>query len=675
MLINIFLPLFNFLLISIGGRFFGKIGIIYLTIYNLLLTLFFNCKILYSILLLNTSYFVSVGTWVNVALLTVKWEFLLDFLALAMLVLVSLISILVHIYSFAYMQTDPHFIRFISYLSLFTFFMFILVTGSNFIQIFVGWEGVGICSYLLINFWFTRIQANKAAIKALLMNRLGDIGLIFAIVSVFTIFKTLDFSVLYTLAPVYFETFPIFFYTPYFVLNIYDVVGFFIIIAVVGKSAQLGLHTWLPSAMEGPTPVSALIHAATMVTAGVFLLIRVSFLFECSPNMQSLLLIIAVLTALFSAVTAIFLYDIKRIIAYSTCSQLGYMVVACTLSQYHIAFFHILNHAFFKALLFLTAGAIIHSFNNEQDIRKLGNLFFQMPFIVSCILIGNIAIMGLPFLSGFYSKDLIIELLYLNGGGVFYLLKFNVIYILILLATFCTSMYSLRLYYFLFLRQYLNKYATTQGKPITQPLFIKIVLVILMVGSIFVGYLLSDLFSVNNKVFKYNSTNFLSLIINEMYFENEFLPFYIKIAPLFCNIIGVVCCSIFLIYYNTRDSIQIISFLIYDIFKTNFYLKKYAIFFYLTMYSKGLIKLFQNNFYFNEFYNYVALLNFHYYYTHIFLNIDKGILELIGPTGGFRLYNFCVNLFQKFYKQTLTKHFFLIYNTILCYFFLVEYFM
>lgn len=274
--------------------------------------------------------------------------------------------------------------------------------------------------------------------------------------------------------------------------------------------------------MEGPTPVSALIHAATMVTAGIFLLIRCSFLFEISTNIRTLIIIVGAVTALVSALTAIFLYDIKKIIAYSTCSQLGYMAVACGFSQYSLGLFHLINHAFFKALLFLTAGAIIHSFNNEQDIRKLSGIATRMPLIHCAILIGNIAIMGLPFLSGFYSKDLIIEITYLQGFDIGQSFNLNFIFSIILVATVCTGVYSLRLYYYLFLRQGCIHSSTLLGPGLTQPFFIQLSLVFLMLGSIFSGYLLSDIFSTTMDFYTFgmnaendNSSTFL---------ENEFLP-------------------------------------------------------------------------------------------------------------------------------------------------------
>ena len=456
--------------------------------------------------------------------LDIKWEFMLDFIAVSMLCMVSVISALVHVYSFAYMKTDPHFIRFISYLSLFTFFMFCLVSAANLVVLFLGWEGVGICSYLLINFWYTRVQANKAALKALFMNRIGDLGFLLGACSLLVVCQTLDFSALLVIAPFYAESAPIFFKSTIITIYYFDLICFAFFVGVVGKSAQIGLHTWLPAAMEGPTPVSALIHAATMVTAGIFLLIRCSFLFECSPSVKILIIIFGVMTACLSAFTALFLYDMKRIIAYSTCSQLGYMAVACGLSQYTLGFFHLINHAFFKALLFLTAGAIIHSFNNEQDIRKLSNLAARMPFIHSCMLVGTVAIMGLPFLSGFYSKDLIIELVFLNAS--FFLGGSNILYVCILFATLCTGLYSLRLYYFLFLRGGTITSIKPQP-PLGQSFFIQLALGLLMFGSLFSGYFLSDIFNPSN-VWGVSLYNLLGVwdvrIVLFNYFENEFLP-------------------------------------------------------------------------------------------------------------------------------------------------------
>jgi len=341
------------------------------------------------------------------------------------------------------MEHDPHLPRFMSYLSLFTFFMLILITANNFLQMFVGWEGVGLSSYLLINFWFTRIQANKAAIKAMLVNRIGDFALLLAIFTIYFIFNTLDYDIIFCLVPLAIK-YQI--WVGGFTFSIIDTICILLFIGCMGKSAQLGLHTWLPDAMEGPTPVSALIHAATMVTAGVFLITRCSFLFEFSTLTLNLIVFIGSTTSFFAATTGLFQNDIKKVIAYSTCSQLGYMIFACGLSSYEVAIFHLSNHAFFKALLFLGAGSIIHSMSDEQDMRRMGGLRKLLPFSYAIMLIGSLALMGFPFLSGFYSKDIILEIAsikYTNFG------QFSAI--LGTLSAFCTAFYSIRLLFFSFL--------------------------------------------------------------------------------------------------------------------------------------------------------------------------------------------------------------------------------
>ena len=633
----------------------------------------------YSVVFLDNVFFFNFGSWIRVGLLDVRWEFMLDFLAVSMLLMVSCVSALVHFYSFSYMKTDPHFIRFMSYLSLFTFFMFCLVSAANLVVLFLGWEGVGICSYLLINFWYTRVQANKAALKALFMNRVGDLGFLFGVCVLFTVCKTVDFSALAVLAPLIAEGAPVFTTKAFGVIYYFDAICFAFFIGVVGKSAQVGLHTWLPAAMEGPTPVSALIHAATMVTAGIFLLIRCSFLFECSTNVKMLVVIFGVATACFSAFTALFLYDMKRIIAYSTCSQLGYMAVACGLSQYTLGFFHLINHAFFKALLFLTAGAIIHSFNNEQDIRKLHTLAVRMPFIHSCVLVGSVAIMGLPFLSGFYSKDLIIECVYLNstyllGGSYFF-------YYGILFATLCTGLYSMRLYYYLFLRG-----GVSQGRlaAVEQPFFIQAALSLLMLGSIFSGYVCSELFSLTTPwgVSSLNNAQLVVGVVDSfMYFENEVLPWYVKLLPFFCNVFVVFSCMGFIFcYQNTQLLPSLSQFLVYTIYVAVPYVVQVSEqhvrwFEYMQIMRKGyytVARLAFFNFYFNEVYNYVAYQNVSYYFTHVFLNTDKGLLELLGPLGAAKVLRRVVRFIVRYYKLGATAMFYNIYHFIVFYFFLFE---
>jgi len=402
-----------------------------------------------------------------------------------MLIVVTFISTLVHLYSTEYMEHDPHLPRFMSYLSLFTFFMLILITANNFLQMFVGWEGVGLSSYLLINFWFTRIQANKAAIKAMLVNRVGDFSLLLAIFLIYFVFNSLDYDVVFSLTPLAVN---------YKILignieiSILDMICILLFIGAMGKSAQLGLHTWLPDAMEGPTPVSALIHAATMVTAGVFLIVRCSYLFELSSLALHLIVFIGSSTAFFAATTGLFQNDMKRVIAYSTCSQLGYMIFVCGLSGYEIGVFHLSNHAFFKALLFLGAGSVIHAVADEQDMRKIGGLKNLLPFSYSIMLIGSLALMGFPFLTGFYSKDTILEIAYAK-----YTIWGHFSYFLGVFAAFCTAFYSMRLLFLVFLAQpngnrvvLVNAHEGSwkMGFP----------LLILSILSIVVGYITRDFF-------------------------------------------------------------------------------------------------------------------------------------------------------------------------------------
>ncbi|CAL6438267.1 unnamed protein product [Bathycoccus prasinos] len=353
--------------------------------------------------------YIQLAPWFTSEFFDATWGFMFDSLTVVMLVVVTFVSTLVHIYSISYMSEDPHLPRFMSYLSIFTFFMLMLVTADNFIQLFFGWEGVGLASYLLINFWYTRLQANKSAIKAMLVNRVGDFGLALGIIATFSLFKSVDFATVFACSAHFAENSFIFFHLEWHALSLICALLF---VGAVGKSAQLGLHTWLPDAMEGPTPVSALIHAATMVTAGVFMIARCSPLFEQAPQTLILVTVTGALTAFFSATTGVVQNDLKRVIAYSTCSQLGYMVFACGISQYAVGVFHLMNHAFFKALLFLSAGAVIHALADEQDMRKMGGTIKVLPFTYSMMFIGSLALIGFPFLTGFYSKDVILEVAY-----------------------------------------------------------------------------------------------------------------------------------------------------------------------------------------------------------------------------------------------------------------------
>jgi proton-translocating NADH-quinone oxidoreductase chain L len=343
-LLLIFLPLIGSISAGLFGRFLGHKGSAILTVCCLVLSCFISFFSFYEVALAGSPVYIKLIPWINSDLFNVDWGFLFDTLTVVMCCIVTFVSMLVHLYSTEYMAHDPHLSRFMSYLSLFTFFMLILVTADNFVQMFVGWEGVGLCSFLLINFWFTRIQANKAAIKAMIINRIGDFSLALGIFTIFSKFKAVDYATVFAITPLLAgETF-IFLN---FEFHLVTLISILLFVGAMGKSAQLGLHTWLPDAMEGPTPVSALIHAATMVTAGVFLIARSSSIFEYSPFALSLIVIIGAGTAFFAATTGLLQNDLKRVIAYSTCSQLGYMIFACGLSNYHVGVFHLANHAFF----------------------------------------------------------------------------------------------------------------------------------------------------------------------------------------------------------------------------------------------------------------------------------------------------------------------------------------
>ncbi len=391
--------------------------------------------------------FHSLFSWIELGQVHVEWSFIFDSLCCTMMIMVTSISFLVHIYSIEYMKNEKKSVLFMIYLTLFTFFMLVLVSAGNYVQLFVGWEGIGLSSYLLIGFWSSRPSASQSALKALLVNRIGDVGLIFAIVFCYVFYGTTDFLSLYVLFGLIGPDRFCIGYNLY--IDTSTIIGLFLIIGVFAKSSQFFFHTWLPDAMEGPTPVSALIHAATLVTAGVFVIVRSSFIFEHSSSCLSILCIFGGLTAIFGSAVGIFQYDIKKIIAYSTCSQLGYMVYACGISDYDLAVFHMFNHAYFKALLFLCAGSIIHSLHDEQDIRKMGGLIFVLPFTCCCMLIGSLSLMGFPFFSGFYSKDVILESSFFSFGSA---AAFG--HLLILISTFFTSFYSVRLVYWVVFPRY-----------------------------------------------------------------------------------------------------------------------------------------------------------------------------------------------------------------------------
>ena len=398
-----------------------------------------------------------------------------------MLTLVTSVSSLVHLYSIGYMGHDEHPQRFMAYLSLFTFFMLMLVTADNLLQIFLGWEGVGLASYLLIGFWYKKESANNAAIKAFLVNRVGDFGLALGLFGCFVIFGSISFDAIFAAAPT--KTTEVFTILGH-QFNAVTTICILLFIGCMGKSAQLGLHTWLPDAMEGPTPVSALIHAATMVTAGIFLVARMSPLFELSSTALAMVTIIGATTAFFAATIALTQNDIKKIIAYSTCSQLGYMFFACGVSAYAAGMFHLYTHGFFKALLFLGAGSVIHAMHHEQDIRNMGGIWKKIKLTYVMMLIGTLAITGFPYLSGYYSKDMVLEAAYAAGqhGN-----KFGVYaYWMGIITSTLTAFYSWRLIFLTFHGKTRADHETYDHAH-ESPLVMTIPLIILSIGAIFAG--------------------------------------------------------------------------------------------------------------------------------------------------------------------------------------------
>ena len=410
---------------------------------------------------------------------------LIDPLSAVMLVVVTSVSALVHIYSIGYMSHDPHKPRFMAYLSLFTFAMLMLVTSDNFIQLFFGWEGVGLCSYFLIGFWFKKESANAAAIKAFVVNRVGDFGFALGIFLVFYLFGTVNYDEVFQQIPTVVDKDLSFLG---FEVKAIDLVCLLLFIGAMGKSAQILLHTWLPDAMEGPTPVSALIHAATMVTAGVFLVVRCSPIYEFSPVILNLITVVGMTTAFFAATVALVQTDIKKIIAYSTCSQLGYMFFAAGVGAYNVAMFHLFTHAFFKALLFLGSGSVIHAFKDEQNINNMGGVWRKLPYTYALMIIGTLALTGFPFLSGFYSKDAIIEFAYLKGNTTgYYAAGIGIV------TAFLTSVYSWRLIFKTFHGEYNNKEIKIEETH-ESPLVMLVPLFVLSIGAIFAGMLFKDLF-------------------------------------------------------------------------------------------------------------------------------------------------------------------------------------
>ena len=438
----IFLPLLGAFIVGCFGRWIGDRGAQVISCAGICLAAVFGVILFIEVALGGQVRSTDLFTWIDTGDLQVQWALRFDALSAVMVAVVTVVSAMVHIYSVGYMAHDNSIPRFMAYLSLFTFFMLMLVTADNFVQLFFGWEGVGLCSYLLVGFWYDRPAANAAAIKAFVVNRIGDFGFALGIFAVYSLFGSLHFDTVFGAASGMVQASFDLFGTP---VNALTVTSVLLFIGAMGKSAQIGLHTWLPDAMEGPTPVSALIHAATMVTAGVFMVARLSPLFEYAPDALALVCVIGATTAFFAGTVGMVQNDIKRVIAYSTCSQLGYMFLAAGVSAYSAAIFHLMTHAFFKALLFLGAGSVIHALAGEQDMRKMGGLWRVIPVTYVLMWIGNLALAGIWPFAGYYSKDVILEAAYASGTGVgLYAFCLGVF------TAFLTAFYSWRLIFMTF---------------------------------------------------------------------------------------------------------------------------------------------------------------------------------------------------------------------------------
>ena len=615
LMLLIFFPCFNFFYAWCSEVMVGKRKAVLLIAHSYIIIVFLGFLVFWQVCVQNEFYYLTLGTWINCGLFIVNWGFIFDSLSVSMLLMVSLISGSVHFYSVGYMSSDESLNRFMSYLSLFTFFMFIFLSSDNFVQLFLGWEGIGLCSYLLISFWNTRVQANKSALKALIVNRIGDFGFLCGLLILFYFFRTVDFSIVFLLSAFFQD---ITFYILGFSISILNIICFFLFIGSMGKSAQIGLHTWLPDAMEGPTPVSALIHAATLVTAGVFLIIRCSPLFEFAQILLIFIMVIGGITAFFSATIAITQDDIKKVIAYSTCSQLGYMIFICGLSEYNLSLFHLINHAFFKALLFLGAGSVIHALSGEQDMRKFGGLTKIIPYTYSMLLIGFLALSGFPFLSGFYSKDLILEMSFskYSIGGIFS-------YWIGTLSAGLTAFYSFRVLYHTFWQKIVSfKYYVQYVHEL--PKNMGFALFILALGSLFSGFLLKDSFVGHGTIF-WGTSIYKSIICNTN-IDIEFLPLFIKNIPLIFSFFGITLAILFnflldLFIFSSNHNIILSN----NFTKLNIKFPQYFI---------NLIWFLNHKWYFDYIYNYyIGYSILKYSYECFYKLLDKGFIEILGPQG------------------------------------------
>ena len=529
----IFLPLFGAVLAGLFGRTIGARASQIATCGAMGAAAVLSVVVFNEVVLQGEVATVTLFDWFSSGDLDVDWLLRFDELTAVMVFVVCVVSFLIHVYSIGYMAHDPHVPRFFAYLSLFTFFMLALVTADNFLQMFFGWEGVGLVSYLLIGFWYRRPAANAAAIKAFLVNRVGDFGFALGILAIFLMFDTVSFDAVFAGTPAMVDAELTFLGHSFDFLEVACILLF---VGAMGKSAQFLLHTWLPDAMEGPTPVSALIHAATMVTAGVFMVARLSPVFEYAPIALSVVTFFGATTAIFAATIAITQTDIKRVIAYSTCSQLGYMFFACGVSAYSAGIFHLTTHAFFKALLFLGAGAVIHAMSDEQDMRKMGGIWRAIPLTYALMWIGSLALAGIFPFAGFFSKDIILESAFAAHTGLG-----TYAFGLGILAAFLTAFYSWRLLFMTF-----------HGRPRADervmahvheaPPVMWVPLIGLAIGAIAIGYLMLPMVSADVDFW---GTSILVLPTHTALAEAHHVAFWVKALPMAVGVLGIAGAYLF----------------------------------------------------------------------------------------------------------------------------------
>lgn len=580
-------PLFSFIITGLFGRKLGVNGTYFISCSFIIIESFFTFLSFLEVGFNDSPISIFISSWIDCEILFISWGFIFDTLTISIILPVVFISCIVHIFSIYYISSDPHNQRFFTYLAIFTFFIIILITGENFNIIFLGWEGIGVSSYLLINFWFTIIQANKSAIKAFVVNRVGDIFFIITIFIIFFIFGNLDIATISSISPIIPD-------------NYISIITFFCIIAAMGKSAQIFINVWLPDAIIGPTPVSALIHAATLVTAGVYLLIRSSPIIEFGSSALIYISWTGAITSFFAASTSILQNDLKRVIAYSTCSQIGYLFICCGLSAYDISIFHLINHAFFKALLFLSAGSILHATFDQQDIRKLGILISFIPFTYFAILIGSISLIAIPFITGFYSKDLILEIAFAQFG-----FSSNYAFYIGTISACLTSFYSFRLITLTFF-SYPNASKNIYSNIHDTEFLVVIILIILIFISVFFGFFAKDIYIGIGSDFLNSGIYIHPSHIN--LFDAETIPYFYKILPIILSVVGASLAIYF--YIINPDSIIIIKI----------FCMKYYIFF-------------NSKYYIDEIYHYYIINPVLHFGGFLFKIVDRGFIEFFGPQG------------------------------------------